>query len=312
MPIGIVEKLIITNGVSMIVNLCEEYLNDFKSYCLLHRKDHDETYLSDEDIEDFSIGSENPTTLSIKDKKIIGVCSFVIDEYQLKANKARARIFHCESNKQDEYEELFNALPEFPNSVHSIFLFIPSDKKLAFKAFLSLNFSVERYSAVLVRTNKEPLSYSFPENYSLDLYKSGIDENDYLTVRNSAFKNIKGSEAAMSKDMLIKQMSESNIIKNGTFILRYKETAVGLISMSLENEEGKDYSFVSPIALVKEHQGKGLGKNILRAGIKAGAENGYNDCMLSVNSENENAVKLYINEGFEKIVDMVCLQYTMN
>jgi len=296
----------------MIVNLSQEYLGDFKKYCFLHRKDHDETYLSDEDIEEFKIGSENPTTLSIKEGIITGVCSFVIDEYQLKSNKSRARIFHCESNKQDEYEALYNALPEFPSSVHSIFLFIPSDKKLAFEAFLSLNFSVERYSAVLVRTNKEPLSYSFPENYSLDLYKRGIDDNDYLSVRNSAFKHIKGSEAEMTKDMLIKQMNESNILNNGTFILRYKEKAVGLISMSIENEEGKDYSFVSPIALVKEHQGKGLGKNLLRAGIKAGAENGYNDCMLSVNSENENAVKLYLNEGFEKIVDMVCLQYTMN
>lgn len=296
----------------MIVNLTNEYLNEFKNYCILHRKDHDETYLSDEDIEEFMIGNENPTTLSINNGRITGVCSFVIDEYQLKSNKARARIFLCESNKQEEYDALFKALPSFPKTVNSIFLFIPSNKKETFQAFLSLDFSVERYSSVLVRTNKEPLDFSFPEDYSLDLYKSGIDDNDYLFVRNAAFKHIKGSEAEMTKDMLIKQMNESNILNNGTFILRYKEKAVGLISMSIENEDGKNYSFVSPIAIVKEYQGKGLGKDLLRAGIKAGAENGYNDCMLSVNFENENAVKLYLNEGFEKIVDMVCLQYTMN
>ena len=75
--------------------------------------------------------------------------------------------------------------------------------------------------------------------------------------------------------------------------------------MESESEGGKDYSFVAPLAILPEHQGKGLGSSLLRAGIQIGYDNGYKDCMLTVNGENENALKLYYKDIRRKVDNYV-------
>jgi len=290
----------------MIKRLDHDNFNDFKAYCIEHKGEHDESFLYDEDFDEFEIGYDNPTYLLYGEQGIEGVCSIIQEAYYLNGNKARVRIFHCKNNRLEDYKRLLEKILPLDSRAQRIVMFIPSSNIISRKIVEEMGFFIERYSYVMERCDKEPKEYSFPDGFSLTDFVANRDEEDYLNVRNKAFETIIGSETPITKEQVTDSMKEEKILIGGGKILRYKGRAVGVIRMELENEEGKDYSFVAPLAILPEYQGKGLGSNLLRAGIKVGCENVYNDCMLTVNAENENALKLYINEGFEKTMEVVC------
>lgn len=60
------------------------------------------------------------------------------------------------------------------------------------------------------------------------------------------------------------------------------------------------------MAIILEYRGRNLGRNLIRAAVEFGRDNGYENSSLSVNAENTNAAKLYLNEGFEEKAVMVC------
>ncbi len=293
----------------MIQVLNKNNFDEFKTYCLKYRFDHDESYLYDEDLKTFIIGEDNPTYLLYRENEIQGVCSFILDEYHLNGNKSRARIFHCKSNQTEDYKMLLEAVIPFNQKVERLIMFVPSKNVISRGILENLGFYVERYSYVMERTEKEPVAFTFPDGYELTDYVYGKDDDDYLNVRNKAFSTIKGSETPHTKEQVANYMKIDQILSGGVKILRYMGDPVGVIKMESESEGGKDYSFVAPLAILPEHQGKGLGSSLLRAGIQIGYDNGYKDCMLTVNGENENALKLYYKEGFDKTVEVVCYNY---
>jgi len=289
-----------------IKNLDNSNVNEFKEYCKAHRKEHDESFLYDEDLDEFKIGNENPTCLLYGDKGVEGVCSIIQDEYHLKGKRARVRIFHCSSNRTDDYRLLFDNINSLNEKVEKIIMFVPIRNTISRNIIEEMGFVIERFSYIMERTGMEPLDYSFPDGYELTDYIAGRDEEDYMHVRNIAFSTLRGSEVPLTKEQVISSMKPEKILKGGAKILRYYGSPVGIIRVEHEVEQGKDYTFVAPLAILPEHQGKGLGSNMLRAGIKTGFDNGYTDSMLTVNVENENALKLYFKEGFKATCEVAC------
>ena len=290
----------------MIKKLNQDNFKDFKKYCLAHRTDHDESFLYDEDLNEFKIGKENPTYLLYGESGIDAVCSMIQDEYQINGKKARVRIFHSSLNKIEDYEKLLKKILPLDPRIERIIMHIPSQNIVSREVVEKMGFFIERYSYVMERVNQELNEYSFPDGFELTAFVSNRDEEDYLHVRNTAFANLKGSETPQTKEHLMNHMKPDQILIDGAKILRYHGKPVGVIRMEHEHDQGRDYSFVAPLAILPEYQGQGLGSHLLRAGIKIGFDNGYKDCMLSVNAENENALKLYYKEGFEKTYEMVC------
>jgi len=290
----------------MIKVLTEDLFEDFKQYCLTYRKELDDSFLYDEDIDAFEIGNDNPTYLLYKGNELEGVCSIMQDEYHLRGGKARVRIFHCRNDRQEDYETLLDKTFPLDPRVERVVLFIPSENLVTNAIAEKLGFFIERYSYAMVRIDKEPNEYLFSDGYELTDMVIGRDEADYLHVRNTAFSTIRGSETPQTIDQVKEFMKPGKILEGGAKILRYKGEPVGVIRMEHENDQGKDYSFVAPLAILPGYQGKGLGSNLLRAGIQVGVDNGYKDCMLTVNVENEGALKLYLKEGFETISKVIC------
>jgi len=290
----------------MIKILSQDNFEEFKQYCLAHRSDHDESFLYDEDLEEFVIGNDNPTYLLYDDSKLQGVCSIIQDAYHLKGSKARVRIFHSSRNTLEDYEILLRNVLPLHSLVDRIVMHIPEQNVISRSIVEKIGFFIERYSYVMERTDQEPKEFHFPDGFELTDFVTGRDEEDYLYVRNRAFANLKGSETPITKEQVKDQMKPGHTLPGGAKILRFHGAPVGIIRMDQEHEKGKDYSFVAPVAILPEYQGKGLGVQLLRAGIQAGYDNGYKDCMLTVNAENESALKLYLKEGFEKTDVMVC------
>lgn len=296
-----------------IVKLNKALWLDFRNYCEKYKFDHDESFLSDQDFESFEIGEQNPTYLLLENKLIKGVISLMLDDYFLRGERSRVRIFHCEEEIFDHYNTLAQAALPLDSRVKKIEMFIP-DKKEQIKDFLKrMGFAYYRTSYVMVRKDKAPEQVLFPEGFALKPLQPGRDEEVYARIRNAAFKNLKGSETPLTVEDVKETLKDPDILNEGMQILyNDHEEPIGIVSMVLDdNEEGK-FSFVAPIALIPEYQGKGLGSELLKAGIEIGVKNGLDDCMLCVNGENENAQKLYLKNGFELNMSVSCFVYPNN
>lgn len=294
----------------MIKILEEHDLNAFKDYCRKHKYAHDESYLYEEDLDEFDIKT-NPTVLLMVGESITGCISIMLDDYFVRGHKTRIRIFHCEQEDRRQYKELLESLMDLPwtkvYDVKTIEMFMPNKQPSIIKMMNGFNFDYYRTSYVMVRKNKEKVSPKFPEGFMLKPYEEG-QASIYASIRNEAFKTLKGSETPLTEEQVIKYAGESYVLKDGLQILWHGQKPMGIVCMMEEEDESGKYSFVAPIALLPEYHGRGLGSALLNAGIWIGQENGYNDCMLSVNAENEQALGLYKKSGFELDMAVSCLQ----
>ncbi len=291
----------------IVEKLSEGRLEEFKAYLYKYRYVHDESFLYDEDIEKIKISRENPTELLIEDNRITGVLSLMCGEYYLAGKKARTRIFHCERTSLESYKALMeSALPvDYP--IERIEMFIPEKLDLVQYILHTLGFSSQRTSYVMVRKDKPMVKANFPDGFRLRPLRKNMDEGAYAMVRNEAFKYLSGSQTPITIKMVMDQNEDSVLLKEGMQILWYGENPVGVLRMLKESEESGDYSFVAPIALLPEYQGKGLGTELLKAGIELGQDNGLLNTMLVVNAENEQALSLYMKNGFEVDLAVNCL-----
>jgi len=280
--------------------LSSEHLRRYIDYCFKYRKIHDESYLTDEDLKTYEIGHEELTYLLLQDTEIIGVLSFVLNAYVLAKKTTRIRIFHCVDSNFSHYQILLSHALSYIEKNHlNIEMFLPEDLTLTTQIIKDLGFLYQRTSYVMIRINKPITHISFEEPYILKPFRAFEDAACYQTIRNVAFKNLKGSETPITLELVKELYQEEDLLKDGMRILWKENEPIGIIRVLKEIDETGNYSFIAPLALLPEHQGKGLGKKLLRAGIVIGQENGYPDSMLVVNAENENALSLYLNEGYE-------------
>lgn len=88
-------------------------------------------------------------------------------------------------------------------------------------------------------------------------------------------------------------------------IAREGEKVVGYIMCRIEfgfSELGlkiKRKSHVVSIAVLPEHQRKGVGSLLVKGAIKAATDYGASECFLEVRKSNESAVNFYRNLGFK-------------
>ena len=104
-----------------------------------------------------------------------------------------------------------------------------------------------------------------------------------------------------------KQITDMLDDEHVIFVAKEGNNLVGyvFISMNLKFNEG-DIEF---IGVKSNYRDKGYGKKLLSTALRAFKENGINKLQLWVNVENQNAIKIYKNVGFE-IVDSL-ISYTM-
>ena len=292
--------------------LTESRLSDFVKYCKTHRNEVDESLLCDEDLHNFKIDENNPTYILTGDKaEIIGTISLCIDAYHRRGKKGRIRIMHCKQQEFCAYELMLEKILKHTEELDNIFLFVKEEDLTSADIFLKLRFNIERYSYVLRRPAGEVMEPVFPAGYQLRAFIPGRDEEAWCDVRNAGFSKLAGSSTPITSDMITDMINSENHLNGGMLILYHGETPVGIVRGTKEFEEGEYVTFIGPLALIPEHQHKGLGKNLLRAVICFGAQEGIPTSMLCVNAENQRALELYTKEGFEKLEAVVCYNYSL-
>ncbi|MCA1032936.1 GNAT family N-acetyltransferase [Bacillus timonensis] len=291
-----------------VQQLTVDRLSDFIAYCRYYRDIIDQSYLYEEELASFTPNKENPTYLLVnKDRKIIGVASLIIDSYFKKGKKGRFRIFHAENIQG--YKLLFKHILSHTTEIERVFIFTPDKNKPLQHALQQLDFEIERYSFVLEREDLPIIEPSFPKDYQLLPFKFQQDEQLWCEVRNEAFSNLAGSETPITVEMVEKMQHWEDHVQGGMMILYHQTEPVGVLRVAKEENEDGLRTFIALLAIKKSYQGQGLGGQLLRAGLRFGSNLGMPRALLTVNAENENAVSLYLREGFKKTETMICYHY---
>lgn len=290
-----------------IVKVTEELVSDFKAFCIKHRDHVDDSYLTDEDLEEFVLNDENPSLLGYDQSgNMIAAASLIFD---MANRKARFRIFQSEVEDLALYQELLKTISEYAPNIDNFTIYGDEPRKAFFEILSKIGFELERYIYVMDREDDgSELSVTFPEGFSLETMKFDHDEEEYMNIRNEAFSSLVGS-SPMSLEQMKDMRNWFEYWENGIQFLKYGERKIGLIRMSLHPNGDGVIAAVEPIAILPEYHSKGLGRQLLRAGLKFAQQNGVTKCTLCVNAANEMAAALYKKEGFIPVNVVLCWNF---
>lgn len=286
-----------------------ENKGDFIEFCFKHRNSLDDSFLNDEDMEKFSPDEENPTFIVRKDGNVIAAASLIVNEYYRSGGSGRFRIFYSEDEDLSTYSILLSEIVKYVKKIHKIFLFIPLTNSKLLDAIKSLNFIADRYVYILVKEITESQIIDLPDGYSIREFQFDKDEEDWCHIRNTAFSNLKGNSTPITPEMVHKMLDSAEYLKGGMLFLMHNNTPVGIVRGVNEDYEGKPYIDIGPLAILPEYQGKGLGRQLLRAILDFAQKEKYKNAMLCVNADNEGAKELYIKEGFVQAEGVVAYEY---
>lgn len=280
---------------------------EFISYCKAHRREHDESYLDNDSLDEFVPDADNPTYLLRSDGgDLIGIASLMVGRTFRKNKKGRFRILHAQSPSFDTYSALLEALFRELDGVETVYLFLPEERADVGDILIRLGFTIQRYAWVLSRGSETPVPAPvFPQGYRVERLNAGIDEQRWCDISNSAFSGFAWHTELLPES--VKSSVESHEkLDGGLYVLWDGETPIGILQIEAFSDENK--AEIGPIAVLPEYQGMGLGRNLLRFGMKTAYTAGFETVELSVNGENNKAAALYISEGFQKDTLMLCYE----
>ncbi len=297
----------------VIERLDRERTLAFVTFCRTHRAHVDDSFLYEEDLRDFDPGGENPTYLAVDDQgHIVGAASVMNSAYFRRGRKGRLRIFHVENADLAVYAELLDRAAQASVGLDQLYVFVPAGNTMMEEILHALRFRVERSACVMVRDPAPVEEPVWGDGYSLRTMVFNQDENDYCHVRNLGFAQLKGSETAMTPDEVSRLQDSDGHIPSGILLLYHQGEAVGVVRASTDDYEGKAVVSIGPLALVPSHQGRGLGRQLLRAALSIGRSEGLSTAVLSANTDNDQALSLYTSEGFRTAESVVCHAYRIS
>ena len=293
--------------------------DEFISYCRKHRFDHDESFLSDHDLEAFDPenGEDFGFLVRTFEGEVRGAAALMFRPELRAVGKARFRIFHVEAELGEPrlgeaYRELLAALTPHAAGLDWLYLFLPESAASATSIVRNLGFSIERQAWLLERELGKVPAPSLPPGYTFREAlirgrdgEPGPDAEAWCSIANAAFRDLAG-HTELLPSRLLEENDVSLDFKGSWLLLEEEGRPIGLCATVRDVENRTDGAFLGPVAVLPAWQGRGLGRAALRAGLAAAKEAGCKRCSLSVNAENENAVQLYIGEDFRKKYVMVC------
>ncbi|MBU5440114.1 GNAT family N-acetyltransferase [Tissierella sp. MSJ-40] len=288
--------------------LCKDK-EDFIAFCLKHRNKVDDSFLYDEDLENFAPDEENPTFIVKKDGNIIAAASLIVDDYHRRGRCGRFRIFYSEDKDLNIYSILLSQAIKHIKEIDKVFLFVPLTNSELSDNIKSLHFAVDRYVYLLVKEITGPQVINLPDGYSIREFQFDRDEDDWCYIRNTAFSNLRGNSTPITPEMVRKQVCSSEYLEGGLLFLMHNNNPVGIIRGVNDDYEGEPAMNIGPLAILPAYQGKGMGRQLLRAALDFAQKKKYKKVMLCVNADNERAKEIYLREGFVQIEGVIAYEY---
>ncbi|MBN1438940.1 MAG: GNAT family N-acetyltransferase [Anaerolineales bacterium] len=195
--------------------------------------------------------------------------------------------------------------PHF-HGLRSVYLFLPERKTEIRVVMEGLGFSVERFSYVLECRHAAAEEAVFPAGYSLQV----VRPEDRIGIRlfpdliNRSFRDLAGHVECTPR-MVSGWFGGKSYLAGGLCLLECEGEPVGTVHIRREEENNKAAEGAA-LSVETAHQGRGLGRMLLRHAKAFARQNGLRSVILSVNAENESAIRLYRSEGFFPVETAVC------
>ena len=105
-------------------------------------------------------------------------------------------------------------------------------------------------------------------------------------------------------EVISKEDFEKMIQAKEIFVAKIENEIVGYITINIKEKNNPSMRYrkqlqIEAICVDEENRGKGIGTELLKYVKKFGKENNCTDLYLTVNKENENAIKAYEKFGFK-------------
>lgn len=286
----------------MIKKIENSDLRVFIEYCRVFGPEHDSSYLpSDEFVAD----ENHPSVmLSREDGSLVGAASLILEDHYRKARKGRFMIFHSVTSQVEVYRSLLDAIIGMISEIDEVYLFVSPEQPIQ-SILEEIGFSLERYSFILKR-KQERVSLEIPEEIHFIDFDPETHGEIYCNIINSAFAEIAG-HLDINQEWLRRFLLKSNVPRSGIQLLIKVNEPIGLL-FSEVNEDG--LLEIGPLAVLPSFQGQGYGRLLLRKALLLSLDLGL-ESILSVNAENEKALSLYIEEGFEKAWTKACYRFAL-
>ena len=279
-----------------VVKLTENNIPAFKSYFKQFSHEQDESFPP---VDDFTAGDDDPVYLLVKGNEIRGVAALMLHKEYREVRQARLRMFHAADGDYVSYLKLLNSILLHTSGLTSIYGFIEDNYSNIAKIWEDLGFESRRFAWVLIRNSEMFNPAVFPEGFELKTFRENTDEDSWCSVINDAFGYSLG-HIRMTPERIKHWKLEEGYMPEGMKLLWFNGKPAGSLGITKDEHKGSDIYFIDSVAVKSEFQSRGLGKNLLRAGIEFAAKSGVPKVMLSVNGENEKAADMYFREGFSK------------
>ena len=290
-----------------IIPVTNENVATYIDYCRCHGAEHDESFLPSEA---FVPTDDFPAYLLIAGDDVVGAVGLMRTEPYRSKGKARLTILHSVEPSTEAYAALLAAIRHHTDDLHSVYGFLPEAKANARQCWEDLGFDVERYAYALAYPSREIPDCVVPEGYAL----TGLLEDDETGIRelcelwNQNYGHQPGFVGA-TPERMVSWFGEDVNIPGGALLLRDGTTPVGTAYVSRDDVE-ESSADVAMLSVHPDYRGRGLGRLMIRKAVEVALRNDLSPVYLSVNAENDSAVKLYLSEGFVKELAMVCYTLT--
>ena len=287
-----------------------EYIAYADRFC----RDHDESFLPGKD---FLPDGDHPAWLLVDDAdRVIGALGLLLEAPYLAENRGRFTFIHAEDGSPAHYRLLRDTARECARNAGisggSLYGFIPADLETTAETWKNLGWKEERRAWLLENDNADAPDDTPPDGFSWKTVsadnREGLEQWRNLINRN--FADLAGHVELTAGKAAEMASGEFNF-NGGLEMLVGPDGPVGTILVEVDEDEPHG-SFLGAITLDEGLRGRGLGRLILRRGLALSRRAGLNPTWLSVNAENENAVRLYLSEGFREQKVMVCHTLTVD
>jgi len=285
--------------------LSESTLPGFLEYCRSHEKDHDESFLGEEELNRFS-PDENITWLLMDEGEITGAFSVILKRHN------RVRIFHTADGTLESYRMLHEAMIdtlEKESGQKQYSLFITEEHNAGtIGIFKEIGLKTDRYIYVMERERGSVPPAGLPGTLTLTPVQLPEEAALWAGIRNEGMKEVPGF-LYYGAEFFSSMNLEEGFLGDCTLILRQGDEGIGIIKAEKDVQESESFGFIGPIAVLPAYRGRGYGRACLRTVLSL-IENKYGwKSSLCVNADNEDALKLYLQEGFHKTESVVAMDF---
>ncbi|KWX71920.1 GNAT family N-acetyltransferase [Paenibacillus jilunlii] len=227
--------------------------------------------------------------LCYQDNQIIGLLSWYTSDGSIANINA---LVHPQHRRQGVFRSLLERAAEDmkPQGIQFLCFRFPQGSQGGLAAAQSLG-AVFNRSEYLMTLN--PMKINSPVSTDLSLFPARPEDFEFMVACSSAAF---GDSEAWTR----KYFTRTNEPGRVTYIVWMNHCRAGLIRFNDLNEHT---AIIHDFCIVPSHQGKGLGQNVLILAVELLLQKAYQHIRLSVVTDNERALNLYRNVGFEVKVE---------